>query len=419
MKKAVMIVGLVLILAMAVFGQRVTVEFWHAMGGGHGEALAEIVEMFNQQNPAIKIEAIYVGNYNALQQKILASVQSDTLPVISQAYSNWTSKLLQSDVVQEISSFINDPVIGWTQAQWEDIWKPFREMGTWGDTVYGVPFNKSVYVMYYNTDLLDFSGLDIPTTMDELYAVAKELTVDETGDGVINQYGIGFRSTVDHFTVFLLAMGGEIMTTNPDGTYTVTINSQEARNTFAFMKKMMDEGIAFVEGGYLDGPFGDGRIAIFIETVASKPYVDRASVGKHDWNWAAIPTGVTFRPPFAGTELIMYKSASDQEKAAAWEFMKFLTSPTVTTFWSLKTGYVPVRKSALDTSQWKTFVRIDPKAGIPVEFLEYGYSDPKPNVWEEIRTLMNTLVQNVLHDKWTIDEGLQITEAEILKLMNQ
>ncbi|KUK22124.1 MAG: Extracellular solute-binding protein, family 1, partial [Thermotoga petrophila] len=59
---------------------KVKVTFWHAMGGGHGETLQEIVNTFNELHPDIEVEAVYVGNYSALSQKLLAAAQAGELP---------------------------------------------------------------------------------------------------------------------------------------------------------------------------------------------------------------------------------------------------------------------------------------------------------------------------------------------------
>jgi multiple sugar transport system substrate-binding protein len=115
----------------------------------------------------------------------------------------------------------------------------------------------------------------------------------------------------------------------------------------------------------------------------------------------------------------MYNHASDAEKEAAWKFMKFLVDPKVTTFWSMKTGYLPVRKSALETSEWKTFIKLDPKAALPVQSIKYGYSDPKPATWNEIRYAVGDMFANIMYDKWTIDEGLEWAEKEIWKYLSE
>ncbi|HOX65603.1 MAG TPA: ABC transporter substrate-binding protein, partial [Thermotogota bacterium] len=62
MRKLVLGICCAVLLVSFAFAAPVTVEFWHAMGGGHGETLAEIVKLFNQQNADMQINAVYIGN---------------------------------------------------------------------------------------------------------------------------------------------------------------------------------------------------------------------------------------------------------------------------------------------------------------------------------------------------------------------
>lgn len=403
---------LMIVLLVVIASAKIKVTFWHAMGGGHGQTLQEIVNFFNQQRPDIEVEAIYIGNYSALQQKLLAAAQAGGLPTISQAYSNWTAKLIYSGIVEPLNAYVNDPKIGLSKAEWEDIWEPMRLNCMWDDKIYAVPFNKSIYVLYVNTDALSLAGIKIPETMGELKRAAILMTEDFNGDGTIDQYGFGFRSTVDHFQVFLALNGGSILQKGPDGKWKVTINSPESREVLQFLLDLKDK-YALVQGGYLDGPFGEGKIAMFIETVASKPYVDSASKGKHGWTWAPVPVWKTRNVQFAGTDVIMFSTAKPEEKRAAWEFMKFLISPEITAYWAVKTGYLPVRKSATETTIWKRYVAEDPAAEVPLIQLPYGVFDPQIGVWAEIRNIVGTMVSDVLFGKKTIEEGLAWAEAEI------
>ncbi len=410
MRKFAVLLLVTLLITLVV--AKVKVTFWHAMGGGHGQTLQEIVSYFNQQHPDIEVEAIYIGNYSALQQKLLAAAQAGGLPAISQAYSNWTAKLIYSGIVEPLNRFLNDPVLGMSKTEWEDIWEPMRLNCMWGETLYALPFNKSIYVLYVNTDALTLAGVNIPETIGELKKAAIILTEDFNGDGTVDQYGFGFRSTVDHFQVFLALNGGSILQKDQDGKWRVAINSQEAREVLQFMLDLKDK-YALVQGGYLDGPFGEGKIAMFIETVASKPYVESASKGKHDWTWAPVPVWKTRNVQFAGTDVIMFSTVKEEEKRAAWEFMKFLTSTEITAYWAVKTGYLPVRKSATQTTVWKRFLAEDPRAEVPLVQLEHGVFDPQIGVWAEIRTIVNNMVSDVLFGKKTIDEGLSWAEQEI------
>ncbi|HDM70188.1 MAG: ABC transporter substrate-binding protein, partial [Thermotogae bacterium] len=265
------LVVLLAILVSFCFAEKVVIEFWHAMGGGHGEALKEIVEMFNSLNPDIEVKPVYVGRYGALLQKILASAQGNTLPVMAQSYANWTSKLIAGGYVEELSKYINDPEIGLTKEEWEDIFEPFRKMVTWGDKIYAMPFNKSTYLLYVNTDLLDLEGLEIPKTMDELLETAKTLTQDLDGDGNVDQYGFGIRPNVDTFQIFLRFNGGRIY---DEEKKEVTINSPQAKEALQFMVDLVHKyKVAFMQGGYLSGPFGDGKVAMYIGSSAGMPYV--------------------------------------------------------------------------------------------------------------------------------------------------
>lgn len=419
MRKWVVTLAVLLLSMTLVFGV-VEIEFWHAMGGGHGEALKEIVEAFNNAHPDIHVKAVYVGNYGALSQKLLASAQSGTLPVISQAYSNWTAKLIQGGFVQPLNDFINDPEIGMSKAEWEDIFKPFRDNCTWGDTVYAVPFNKSTYILVYNTDVFDLEGLEPPKDMTELLTTALYLTQDFDGDGQIDQYGFGLRPVVDTFQVFLAQNGGAILTKKEDGTYEVTVNSPEAVEALQFMHDLVYKyQVAYMQGGYLDGPFGDGKIAMYISTSAGKPYIENSTRGKHGWSWVTLPKWKTFAPLFAGTDIIMFNTATEEQKRAAWQFMKYLMDPQVTVYWAIKTGYLPVRESALQTEAWKAYVEQDPKNAVPVSQAPYGIFDPQLGVWYEIRTVVGNAVSDAMYNKKGIKEALDWAASEIEKLLKE
>ena len=419
MKKILFIALLVSLVSIFAMAEPVTVEFWHAMGGGHGEAVAEIVDSFNAANPDIVVEPIYIGNYGALQQKLLASAESGNLPNLSQSYGNWTAKLLPRNLVQELDSFINNEEYGLSDAEYDSIFAPFKKMGKFNGTTFALPFNKSTYVLYYNTDVFDEYGLSAPETMEDLQFAAMMLTNDVNGDGETDNYGFGLRTTVDHFIVFLRANEGSVLKQNADNSWEVTINSPEAKEALSFMNDMVNElGIAYAQGGYLDGPFGDGTIAMFIETIASKPYVEKGSLGKHGWAWAPIPSWEVMAPPFAGTDIIMFDN-SDEEDLATWKFMKYLLNPEIQAYWSIKTGYMPAVSTALETPQYQEYIEQNPDVLVPLEELPFGSTDPNIGEWNEIRSIIGTMVGDVLNGKKTVDEGLAWAKQEIEREFNK
>lgn len=407
----------VLLLLSVTFFAKTKVVFWHAMGGGHGEVLNQIVKAFNESQPNIVVEAVYIGNYSALQQKLLAGAQAGQLPTISQAYANWTAKLLQSGIVEPLNKYMNDPKIGITKQEWEDVFKAFRDNCTWGNTVYAVPFNKSLYIMYYNATALSAAGISVPKSINELLYSAKVLTKDKNKDGKPDVYGFAFRTTVDTFQIFLMMRGGEIVKLGKDGKYVSAIDSPETREVLQFFKKLLDDKVAFAQGGYLNDIFGQGTVLMYIDTIAGRPYVEQSTKGKFQWSWAPVPVWKTRNVPFAGTDIIMFSTAKEEEKRAAWEFMKYLISPEVTAYWAVNTGYLPVRRAALQTTIWKQAAKSDPLLEIPLQQIDNAKMDPQLSVWTEIRNVVSTMFNDFINGKVDMETAIKRADAEIKKYL--
>ncbi len=408
----------VFVLVLVVFSfANVKVTFWHAMGGQQGKVLEEIVKSFNETHPGITVEAVYIGNYNALQQKLLAGVQAGQLPTISQAYSNWTAKLLQSKIVEPLNKYLNDPKIGLSKSEWEDVYKPFRLNCTWGDTVYAVPFNKSLYMMYYNATAFSAAGISAPKSVNELLYAAKVLTKDKNKDGKPDVYGFAFRTTVDTFQIFLSMRGGNIVKLGKDGKYYSAIDSKETRDVLSFFKKLVDDKIAFFQGGYLNDIFGQGTVLSYIDTIAGRTYVDQSVAGKFKWSWAPVPVWQTRNVPFAGTDVIMFANAKDDEKKAAWEFMKYLISPEVTAYWAVNTGYLPVRRAGTKTTIWQNAAKSDPLIETPLTQLDNAAFDPQLGVWTEIRNVVSTMFNDFIYGKVDMETAIKKADQEIKKYL--
>lgn len=408
MKKVVL---MVMVLALCVFGvSQVKIEFWHAMGAQLGETLNSLVETFNKENPDIQVIPIYVGNYSALNQKLLSTITAYSqgsktdLPAISQAYANWTAKYLFSNVVEPLNEYIeNDPEM---KDAWENqIFSVLKDMVTWGDTVYGVPFNKSVYTYYYNTDLFDLFGLEPPKTIDELWEVSETLTLDIDFDGTVDIYGLGVRTFIDDLQIFLYSHNVTFLEYVGEGKYKIILDEQKTKEVLKLIKDLKDSGYAIFQNAYLDQPFGAGEIAAYMGTVAGLTYAEQSSRGKHGVSWAPHPSvdGVP-HSPIAGTDLIMFSWITQEQKDAAWRFLKFLMDPVNVVYWSINTGYVPIRRDVVNVPQWQAYTANDVKPTIALNELETAIPDPKPAAWDEIRSKISTIFANFLNDYATIDE---------------
>lgn len=411
MKKVFFVMLAIFILMTGMIFSKTVVTFWESMGGDLGKTLSQIVDTFNSQHANIEVKAIYVGSYATLQQKLLASAVGGGLPTISQVYSNWTAALMKSNVIQPMQTFIDNPQIGLSQSQLNDIWEPFLKANTWNGKIYTLPFNKSIYIMYVNQDALALAGVSIPKTIPELIKDLPLLTIKDSSGKVI-QYALGLRTTVDTYEVFLRQNGADFI--NSDYTK-ATLDTPVALETLQTLVDMIKTGDVLAQGGYLDGPFGNGQIAMYIDTSAGLSYTANSVGGKFSWTIAPVPAWKTQAPPFAGTDLAIFNTASPAEQEAAWEFVKFLLSPQIQAFWAIKTGYLPVTKSAIETQAWKDYAASNPMANILVSQIPYGSFDPGIAAWSQIRNDVGTLVSDAMFFKKTPQEALQLAQQEVTK----
>ncbi|MGC8544958.1 MAG: ABC transporter substrate-binding protein [Athalassotoga sp.] len=411
MKRVLVVMLAISVLMTGMIFSKTVVTFWESMGGDLGKTLTQIVDTFNSQHANIEVKAIYVGSYSTLQEKLLASAVGGGLPTISQVYSNWTAALMKSNVIQPMQTFIDNPQIGLSQSQLNDIWEPFLKANTWNGKIYTLPFNKSIYIMFVNQDALALAGVSIPKTVPELINDLPLLTIKDSSGKVI-QYALGLRTTVDTYEIFLRQNGADFI--NSDYTK-ATLDTPVALETLQTLVNMIKSGDVLGQGGYLDGPFGNGQIAMYIDTSAGLSYTANSVGGKFSWTIAPVPAWKTQAPPFAGTDLAIFNTATTEEQQAAWEFVKFLLSPQIQAFWAIKTGYLPVTKSAVETQAWKDYAASNPMANILVSQIPYGSSDPGIAAWSQIRNDVGTLVSDAMFFKKTPQEALQLAQQEVTK----
>ncbi|HID30615.1 MAG TPA: extracellular solute-binding protein, partial [Desulfobacterales bacterium] len=65
-----------------------------------------------------------------------------------------------------------------------------------------------------------------------------------------------------------------------------------------------------------------------------------------------------------------------KREAAAWEFVKWVTSPEMSAYWAENTGYIAPRKSAQALVGHKEFLRRNPMYGVAAKQMKYVANMP-------------------------------------------
>ncbi|GAB4000460.1 hypothetical protein GCM10029992_32440 [Glycomyces albus] len=209
---------------------------------------------------------------------------------------------------------------------------------------YAVPTGFVPLAVYYNTALFDAAGVTgFPQTWDEWVEVAKRLTIDESGDGTPEQYGVVLP---DHATVgnglwpsLFYGNGGDIAA---DGQ--AVIDTPENAETLEFWRSaIVDDRISptGVDGIGADELFSGGKAAM---TVGGPWMASIAEENGIEYAIAPLPAGPVAQAASAiGVSMAITVDSGDAEQAAAREFFSFFLNDDNAVAWSLGSGWPPLR----------------------------------------------------------------------------
>ncbi|MBN2384496.1 ABC transporter substrate-binding protein [bacterium] len=363
------------------------IVFWHAMGGRLGQALTDIVSDFNRNNPDITVKTEYMGSYSSLRQKIIASLAAGNYPDLAQSFETWTSKFVEADKIMPVSAFL-DESDSLSRTWIDDIVPVLRQANTYKGDLWAMPFNKSVPVMYYNLDLLREKGLGPPAdnwTWDDFIDYAHLLTDDHDQDGRIDRYGYANTLTEWLFQCLIHQNGGSEF----DPTETrITFAEPPGLKALAFILRLIEpERVAYYSTGFNNqNDFAAGKVALISSSCASRIYLE--PVLQFDWSTAPLPRGQQPAVTVSGTNILIFKQANQNRLKGAWRFVRYFISPDVTLRWSLLTGYLPVRQSAIDSPHMQRALAQNPRIKASLVQLPYAVPSPKHQAWAKGRELL-------------------------------
>jgi ABC-type glycerol-3-phosphate transport system substrate-binding protein len=116
-----------------------------------------------------------------------------------------------------------------------------------------------------------------------------------------------------------------------------------------------------------------------------------------------------FRPP-KGQEL---------RAAGAWEWIKFFTNKENTAFWSVKSSYMPLRKSASDNADIKAQWQSNPQAKQAFDLTPAARPEPNITAWQDIRTILQDALTAVTTGKATAKAALDEAAKQANNLIDE
>jgi len=408
-------VGMALSASVAWAQTELTMYYPVAVGGPLTKTVDAMVADFMTANPDIKVKAIYAGNYNDARIKALAALESGQPAQLSVMFSIDLNELRELDAIVPFDEVVKtDEEKAWLGSFYPSL----MENGTAAGQTWGIPFQRSTIVMYYNKDMFKAAGLDPetpPANWPELIEAGKKLT---KGDG--SQWGMMIPSTGYPYWMFgaLAMQNGEVlMNGSGDTTYFDKPGVAEALNFWKGLgsdHKVMPEGT--IEWGTLRKNFLEQKTAIMWHSTGNLTAVKKGA--KFDFGVAMLPAGKRRGTPTGGGNFYIFKKSSEAERVASQKLIRFMTDPERSASWSVATGYMGISPSSYETDKLKDYVKEFPPAAVARDQLEFATAELATYQAGRIRKSLDDAIQATLIGSKSAEDALkeaQATAERILK----
>ncbi|PJF34795.1 MAG: ABC transporter substrate-binding protein [Candidatus Thermofonsia Clade 1 bacterium] len=426
LKRAVILAAILAVLGLSAANTRteaqsvVEIDFYYptAVGGPITQILDEYAAQFNAANPDIKVNAIYAGGYDEIYKAVQTQISGGgTGPDVAIFLAVDLFSLIENDFIVPLTDFI-EKTEGAKEAL-ADFFPAFM-LNTLDENgvVWGIPFQRSTPVMYYNKDLFREVGLDpevAPKTWQDMLEAAKKLTKPDGSRWGLMIPSDGFPYWL--FQGFAISNGKNLVEESPTEVYFNTPSTVEALEFFAALSrvhKVMPEGI--IKWGDTPTAFTSGQAAIIYHTTGSLTNILRN---------ANFEVGVGFLPqgkagygaPTGGGNLHILKTSSPAEQAAAWRWIQFLSSPEIQADWGVKTGYVAARQSAWELEPLKSLVREKPQYAVARDQLPFAQKELSTYRGLDVRQIFGKAVQAVITGEKDAKTALDEAQAAADQLL--
>lgn len=378
------------------------IEFFFpvAVQGRLSNEIQRLVSEFNTRHPDIHVTPSYTGSYDDTNLKTHAAIQAGHSPAVVLMSANFVREyVITGDAVAL------DPLIaagGETDAQYMDKFFPALRINAMeAGQVYGVPFQNSTPVMYYNKAAFSEVGLDPehpPATWAEWSDAAKKLTKRDGSNTV--RWGLMLVSSYD--TLGWLVSG---LTMSNGGQYydqawggEVYYNQPSTLGAVTFLDNLVHRYHAMPEGvtdpNAVASAFFSGRAAMIVNSTGALSFV-RDNM-KQPYGVAFIPRALRNAVPIGGASLIIPKGNSPERQKAAWAFINEMTSPAVAGGWSRFTGYFAPNHHAYELPEMQSYLAEHPDAKVALDQLQYAQPWFATYATVAVRKAMEDQVQAVL-----------------------
>lgn len=389
-----------------------------AVGGPITKIIDGMVADFEKANPEAKIKAIYTGTYQESITKAMTALKSGEPPNLAVLLSTDMFTLIDEDAIlpwDQLATGAADK--GWLGS----FYPGFMANSQTGGRIWGIPFQRSTVVQYWNKAAFKEAGLDPerpPTSWAEMVEFGRRLTKRDA-NGNVTQWGLQIPSSGFPYWLFqALTTENDAILMNEAGNKVDFVNPAvvEALQFFVDLSrkdKIMPPGI--IEWGTTPKDFFERKTAMMWTTTGNLTNVKANA--PFEFGVAQLPAKRHPGSPTGGGNFYLFKKTSAEQRAIALEFAKFMTTPERAAEWGIKTGYVAVRADAWETPEMKAYVASFPAAAVARDQLKSAVAEFSTHENQRVTQALNDGLQAALTGTKTPEQAMKDSQREADRIL--
>lgn len=334
------------------------ITLWHSWAEGDGDALAAILGAYQQANPGVTVDTLFVA-YSDLPQAYADAVAGGSGPDLLLAPNWWLGDLVAAGALQPLDAVI-------APEERANYWPAALENFVWQGTLYGLPTNYELVTAFVNRSLADPAAM--PGTTDAWLAQAQQAPAT----------GIGLYNNLYHLYWGLPAYGAQLF---DDSGLAVIDKTGDAAGYLAWLRAVSETTGSYVDPDYgmLLDRFKKGEFAYFVDGPWAIDEL-RGALGDN-LAVAQLPAGpaAPAQPWLTADGVFINPKVSPEQQALALDFARFLTSAESGAFVAQLGRRLPANRNAAlgDDAILQGFARqaaaAQPMPGLPEMAQAWGY----------------------------------------------
>lgn len=358
----------------------------------HQRLLDGIIKDYNGTQDKIAVEAKYVPFADFKKQLSIGATASELPDIViidNPDHAAYAAMGIFADITDkvDVSQYYEGPI----------------NSCTLDGKLYGIPFGSNCLALFYNEDMLQAAGCEVPTTWDELADVAKKTT-----QGNVSGFAFSALQNEEGTFNFLPWMWSA-------GTTSYEINNEAGIKAITFIRdlvkndSMIKEAINWTQGDTMN-QFISGNLAMMINGTWQVPTM-REQVPDLNWNVAMIPKDKNDVSGLGGENFAII---DNDNVDSSIEFIKYVTSEDKVKSYIDGFGYIASRKDVAETQY-----QGDAVMEHFIKEMQYALArGPHPS-WPEISDAISLAFNEAITETSTPEDAAKKAQDTIASIIGQ